>query len=963
MPREIRIHGVSGTPPGEMLHRDGGGNPERFVSYIDARTGFYRDESVPGIEVYSWGALTSGGGRAREGMKRVGWLALLPFALANVAYWTRPGIEAPGDARRVSAVAVRWAGLLLTMGFVATVCLVSMDLLAWQCFRSGGLVCALPGWASFLDILASPMWNSGPRRLLLAALVPSMVLLTLMWLSGQASRRYESVHDERPGDGPTGMPGLDGGQLILRRAKMWQGQQRLKRQQRLHLVTGFAVVVLYATLPIVQGARAAETSQQRMGLNVLTLAVVLALVAVGSALASMAYSVRDGNDFYGPSPAASKRKADAWALLATLAVAIAGVLMVWANAALLDALPLDEGRNLFGNNLFLGLIFAPLIGIVAFLAFASRSLLAAWLSAAAVIVTTVLGLLLGRAALNDADSIAGTALAASVILLAVYGGRLAQRDLRPGRSDEHAWGGAAPAVILGAATWLAITFSVVAAVGAADVLNGTRPVTAIQSSYGQVPSAAAAALDLQSDSEQWQLAAEGPLVVRDAVVYTGPDGVVVASGTIATQALFTDVRGGASHALPGMTALSASITTDAGSVRIEDSCTAPNRAYAQRIERDLGCTSPDGSATGAIVTRGTVAVPESLEVAGEVQIEVAQPPQETLVVPNVLLWVSTVLPIWLVAVAAVVVFVRVRFARRASEAVAAQVVADGVAEPDRERCGGARATAAFVHRGERLLGLLCVVTVAIALAAAAGAINGEPPWGRFGGLRVLGDIGLYCAMAFGAGLLWVASKVRSSDGARRQAGILWDLATFWPRVAHPFAPPCYGERVVPEITRRVRAALDEHDVVILSGHSQGSAIAVAVASRLSDKQLARIRLVTYGSQLRAWFGRMFPGVLGPDALGTEPLRAAWGFDTAAPDAPAPVGTLPDAPTGSLRQRLSGHGWANLFRRTDPIGFRVFSDSDGADVAVGELDERCDLWTHSAYQFTPEYGAVIEEWTG
>lgn len=119
--------------------------------------------------------------------------------------------------------------------------------------------------------------------------------------------------------------------------------------------------------------------------------------------------------------------------------------------------------------------------------------------------------------------------------------------------------------------------------GAADVLNGTRPVTAIQSSYGQVPSAAAAALDLQSDSEQWQLAAEGPLVVRDAVVYTGPDGVVVASGTIATQALFTDVRGGASHALPGMTALSASITTDAGSVRIEDSCTAPNRAYAQRI--------------------------------------------------------------------------------------------------------------------------------------------------------------------------------------------------------------------------------------------------------------------------------------------------------------------------------------------------------------------------------------------
>lgn len=940
MPREIRIHGVSGTPPSQMLNRDGRGDPERVASYVDRLTGFYRDPSAPGVEAYSWGALTSGGGMALEWVKRVGWMALLPFAITNVVYWSRPGIEVDDDARRVSAVAVRWAGLLMTMIFVATVCLVSMDLFAWQCFRSGALVCSLPGWASFTDVLAEPALNSPSRRLLLTALVPILALGLLMWLSRQTRRHYEAVPDPEPGAGPGQIQGLAGRDHILRRRKMWQGQDRLRRQQRLHLVAGASVVILYAALPIVQAAGTPDTEWQRTGLMLLVLAVALALVALVSCLAAAAWSVRDGNEFFGPAPEASTRRADTCSYVALASAGLAGVLVAASNGWLLDGLPVEEGRNLFGNNLFIGAIILPLIAIVAFLTFASRSAKAAWLAGAGAIGTILIGLLLARSTGSEADAIVGTALAAAVIALVLWGGRLLQRDLRPGRSNEHAWGGAAPAVLLGAATWVALTFTVVAAVGSADVLNGDQPVTTIQASYEQITSAAAPALALQ-DQPEWQLSSKGGVVVRDAVVRQD-DGLVVVSGTIVVAELYADDAGGTASALPGLTATSATISTGQDSITLENSC----------IET---CAS--------VVSRAVVGLREgeTLRVDGEATFDVAQPPQETLVIPSVLLWVSTLLPVWAIAVAGVVIAVRLRFPRRAGAAIAEQVVDDGVAESDRERCTGARVSAAFTHRGERLVGFISIVTVAVALVAAAGAINGEPPWSRFEWLRIVGNVGLYAAIAIGAGLLLAASKVRSSPDARRQAGVMWDIATFWPRVGHPLGPPCYGERVVPEITRRVRETLADPGVVILSGHSQGSVIAAAVASRLSDEQLARVRLVTYGSQLRAWFGRLFPGALGPDALGTAPVDGAWGFDTAAPDAPTAAGALPPAPQGSLRGRVA---WVNLYRRADPIGFRVFSDDGGAgDIPVGELDDRSDLSTHSGYQFTPEYAEVVEGWSG
>jgi hypothetical protein len=363
-----------------------------------------------------------------------------------------------------------------------------------------------------------------------------------------------------------------------------------------------------------------------------------------------------------------------------------------------------------------------------------------------------------------------------------------------------------------------------------------------------------------------------------------------------------------------------------------------------------------------------------------------------IVVPSMVLWFATLLPIWVLAVVAVAAVTWRRLGRRGRDAVTAQVAADRVAEDngqlpiDDSRRVGPRLAAAYVHRGERLGGLVAVVTAVVVLAGVVGASTTSAPWDRLTWLTALGDLGLWSALGLSLLLVLITSRVRSSASTRRQVGILWDISTFWPRVAHPFAPPCYAERVVPEVTRRVRDALDSNAAVVLSAHSQGSTIAVAVASRLSDAELRRVRLVTYGSQLRTWFGRIFPGVMGPEALGNAEQRSAWVFSDAAPDAPATVLPYPrgaarhfayvpaEVPAYSLRARMQAEApdarWVNLFRRSDPLGFRVFSDAETAqaeppahwqDYYVCEVAPTCDLETHSRYPDSAAYRRLMNHW--
>lgn len=130
---------------------------------------------------------------------------------------------------------------------------------------------------------------------------------------------------------------------------------------------------------------------------------------------------------------------------------------------------------------------------------------------------------------------------------------------------------------------------------------------------------------------------------------------------------------------------------------------------------------------------------------------------------------------------------------------------------------------------------------------------------------------------------------------RRIVGVIWDITSFWPRAAHPLAPPSYAEKAVPDLVDRL-ATLARDRIVVLSAHSQGSILATATVLQLPEGTARRTGLLTYGSPLTRLYGRFFPGYFHRAAFCASMHRVgAHGDD---------VTTWP---------------WLNLYRQTDPIG--------------------------------------------
>lgn len=322
--------------------------------------------------------------------------------------------------------------------------------------------------------------------------------------------------------------------------------------------------------------------------------------------------------------------------------------------------------------------------------------------------------------------------------------------------------------------------------------------------------------------------------------------------------------------------------------------------------------------------------------------------------PVLLTWQASVIP----AVLLVVLGLVGRLARRTLQlrraeldAVEQDYAGESMDVARTRRIAVTRAMAALTDRAPRIVGITSAVTLALGAAALVGAqvtddTPGEAAHGSYAVVQGAADT----AQALGSWLIGVGfllfvtwgRRAYKDPAARRTIGILWDVGTFWPRAAHPFAPPCYAERAVPDLTWRMATWTEETGGrLVISGHSQGSVLAAAAAWQLKPSVRGRVALLTYGSPLERLYGRWFPAHFGPAAL------------------------------TSLHHDVAC--WRNLYRLTDPIGGPVHLPGDcGPEVdraplkdplAYGRTKKHplpAPILGHSDYQADPAFAEEREE---
>ncbi|MFJ8857779.1 hypothetical protein ACIRD8_05025 [Streptomyces sp. NPDC102451] len=288
--------------------------------------------------------------------------------------------------------------------------------------------------------------------------------------------------------------------------------------------------------------------------------------------------------------------------------------------------------------------------------------------------------------------------------------------------------------------------------------------------------------------------------------------------------------------------------------------------------------------------------------------------------PVLLSWQASVIPVLLLLLLPPLVWLAVRtarHARRLGPATEAEYE-EKHPEPGRtRRIARTRATAALTDSAPGILGLLSAATLLLGAAAVTGSwLTGEVPGLAMDGTGPFVESAAETAQStgswmtgFGVILLVTLGRRAYRDvSARRTIGILWDVGTFWPRAAHPFAPPCYAERAVPDLSSRMCAWTGStRGRLVISGHSQGSVLAAAAVWQLPDTARRRVALLTYGSPIERLYGRWFPAY-----FGRVPLEGL---------------------------QRSVHCWRNLWRATDPIGGPVrIDEGQGPEVDRGPLKD-------------------------
>ncbi|NES15348.1 MULTISPECIES: hypothetical protein [Micromonospora] len=804
---ELRVHGVSNTPPNQLLGlhpAPGGDGPQPWRVAGGDVTGFYRSTTAGrddpiSVEAYSWGQLTSGARTARD-VERALWTLLLPFTLANVALFARTGIPADPDQERwgsrsgIVAWLIRLFCLSLTGTLVITLTGVGVDLIAWQCVGPDCLS-HLPGpW----EWLGDTWWRRDTRALTVGLLLPLLILLALgglAWRTYQYEAEMPADPRPRPGnrdDRPATEP-PEPWENPLQDPTFWCGEGQLRRAAVLHLCTGAVAAAAVPVSAVIimdppRGTRAAVAWP-----TVVLLAAVVAIAVV--AVARPWLSRRQGATPLGR-----------WS--ATVAV-LAGLGLVGTFALLL--LPDGPaGRPLAEFRPPVGCAHDPGIpGCRADRSLPGYDTAVAWLATYQVLLLIAIG------AVNRSGRRALLAPAAGAALLP-FGVVWIERGLP-----------AVPPAPAGLDIWALVVPAVAVAVTGL-LLPRTRPAVA-----------------------------EQPLGAHTDLAWGGRGPALIAGfGWMMAVAY----------------------------------CAGLLYWFSDRLN-----------------SRGTPS--ESFRV----------------VPPLAVFWAGLACVVGLLALLGLLVRAGFLFRSLRRTEHATLAAAAGLSAHDLRRCRDV-STFRALHRlvGEHAIRLIgchaAVSTGLVTLCCAAALSRSRPsPQSPAGWPAVvhraadLGDmlLGLLPVVVGVIGLF-----VYRNDTVRRSVGVIWDVGTFWPRAAHPLAPPSYAERAVPELQTRVAGLLaltphhpDRMDGVILSGHSQGTVICAATLLQLPRHWRRRIWFFSYGCQLTRLYGRVFPAYFGPDRLRALARALTW-------------------PGGYV-------AWTNFWRDTDPLGWPVNAGERDVPVADPE----------------------------
>jgi hypothetical protein len=828
---ELRIHGVANTPPEGTL----GVDRVRRVDG-DEHTGFYRplEQGAPEpvlTEAYSWGSLTSASrslnqdGTAvgvRKDLQRALWMLLLPFAFANVAFWTRLRTAGPGGAGRWGegsedsldlGGAAAWFQRLLCLGVTATFALAAVgagvDIVGWQCHTRECLD-KLP-FLGFLEVknTGGSWWSQGTRPLVVGLLAPVAAMLVLWWLARNSFRYEAEVAVRKPG----GVEHPTGHQMESR--WFWSGEGQVRRLAALHLALGIVVACATAWLATFL------IDLGRAGLDGPVTGAPSRIwgagtgVALGAALAALLWQVgrrevtqRDGSEGLGRV---------VWVLAVVAAACLAAIVYVLVP---LRGLGSRGDGSLPGYGETITVLFIAQFVAVVLLAGHSRSgPLGVWAPLGAAAVAAVGAFLVPLWFLPDPTGLrldaapdpgrtfvtVLTAVVAAVVTALALPARGRAAELlggRPPSLSRPAWGARGPAIVFGIGWLLAVIYSVGALYRLADWLNGRQAPTedAVSASSVQVPT-----------SFSW-----GAFGVTLFVLL----GLVTAGGVgIWLRRLARERRG-----------------------EVEKEYAPPPDRDPKKLSRHEQHRARDVARWWAyheLVER------RSLATVGKLAVRA---------LPGIAIGI----------------------AGAASDRLPVELVAE--------------------------LGL-------------PRELDGIVQWAT--------NAGTWLATALVTGLVVLGALAYRNPSARQSVGVVWDIATFWPRAAHPLAPPCYAERAVPQLVTRVSNAGTPIDRVILSGHSQGAVLAFATILQLRGAPREHLWLLTYGTQLNRLYGRAFPALFGPAELHKL------------------AGALVKGDT--LR-------WRSLYRRTDPLGYPV-------DVTVGPVT--VDQLVRDPTALRPDSGKVTD----